>query len=102
MCVSEEREDGAEEIAVGRESLIDFFEHLIAEKKKVERHGEEEIAEEGRREVDGARGGWRGPSHFLPSLSFLVAFGCTLRYLCCHGNSLDSREESRRESERIA
>lgn len=77
---------------VGRESLIDFFEHLIGETKETK--DGKEIAKEGQRD-EAERARRKESLRFLPSLSCAVAFGEVfgVPYLCCHGNSLDSREE---------
>lgn len=78
---------------VGRESLIDFFEHLIGETEEAE--DGEEMAEEGQRDEAGRAREGEESLRFPPSLFCPVAFGevFSVPYLCCHGNSLDSREE---------
>lgn len=86
---------------VGRENLIDFFRTSDRTRtrwrKRMDRRSpkkdSEKLAEGERREIR---------PFFFPFFSFPVAFGGDfgVSYLCCHGNSLDSRAERTNNSGR--
>lgn len=85
--------------SAGRILLI--FSNIWSDKDEMEKKDGQKISEEGQREVAERARDEKSVRSFL-FFSFPVAFGgdFSVSYLCCHGNSLDSRGERTSNSER--